>query len=99
MQTASLLALASNVDLESLTISADALPHHYVARAVILDLQPASLVAAIVATMDRIKAWFPYATRTGWRATSDSLTIYFHEWRPSASAQGVADARVERRVA
>lgn len=68
--------LARAIAIESLTITADAMPGHYVARAVILDLQPTQMVAAIIATMDRIRAEYPHAVRTGWRACSDSLTIY-----------------------
>lgn len=74
------LAAIAPVALESLTISRDAMPHHYVARAVILDLAPAHMVAAIIATEDAIKQTYPLASRTGWRAASDGLTIYFHAW-------------------
>ena len=38
---------ASPVVLDSLTISADAMPGHYIANAVLLDLQPAQMVAAL----------------------------------------------------
>jgi hypothetical protein len=74
------LAIVGNVQLDSLTISRDVLPHHYVARAVILDLQPSQMVAAIIATEDAIKQTYPHAHRSGWSATSDSLRIYFHAW-------------------
>ena len=73
-------ALAAAVPLESLTISRDAMPHHYVARAVILDLQPSQMVAAICVVEDRIKQSYPLARRTGWRATCDGLTLFFSAW-------------------
>jgi hypothetical protein len=71
------------VVLESVTISADALPHHYLARAVILDLQPSQMVAALVAVEAAIQLQHPHAVRTGWRACSDSLRVYFSAWSPS----------------
>jgi len=77
-------ASVSNVQIESLTISRDVMPHHYVARAVILDLEPAQMVAAIIATMDAIKTTHPNASRSGWRASSDGLRIYFYEWTTGA---------------
>ncbi len=49
-----LLTALAPVALDSLTISRDAVPHHFIARAVILDLSPAQIVAAIVATEDEI---------------------------------------------
>jgi hypothetical protein len=92
--TSDLLALLGNVQIESLTITPDAMPGHYIARAVILDLQPMQMVAAIAATMDRIAEQHQYAVRTGWRACSDGLTIYFAASRPhsAASAQNVEAA-------
>jgi hypothetical protein len=74
------LAIIGNVQIESLTISPDVMPHHYVARAVILDLQPAQMIAAIMATEDAIRATYPRMHRGGWSATSDGLRIYFHAW-------------------
>jgi hypothetical protein len=71
------LAILGGLSLESLTVSADAMPGHFVARAVILDLQPIQMVAAIIATMDAIKVTHRFARRTGWTATSDGLRIYF----------------------
>jgi hypothetical protein len=65
---------------ESLTISADVMPHHYIARAVLLDLQPSQIVAALVAVEDAIREQHRHAVRTGWRACSDSLRIYFYAW-------------------
>jgi hypothetical protein len=69
-----------DLHLESVTISADAMPGHHVARAVILDLQPCDMVRAIVAVEARIGVAFPYFCRTGWRASSDGLTVYFSAW-------------------
>jgi hypothetical protein len=71
------LAILGGVSLESLTVSADAMPGHYIARAVIFDLQPSQMVAAIIATMDAIQVTHRFARRTGWSATSDGLRIYF----------------------
>ena len=85
MQTAT-LSPSTPVTLESLTISRDAMPHHYIARAVILDLQPEQMVSAIIATEAAIKATHRFARRTGWSATSDGLRIYFHEWTPNSFA-------------
>jgi len=88
MTTSTLLALLGNVTLESLTISADVMPGHFVARAVIFDLQPSQMVAAIMAVEAAIKAQPSYALarRTGWRAASDGLTIYFYAWQNAAAA-------------
>jgi hypothetical protein len=83
MQTA-ILSPSAPVALESLTISRDTMPHHYIARAVILDLQPEQMVAAIIATEAAIKQTHRFAHRSGWRAASDGLTIYFHQWTPDA---------------
>jgi hypothetical protein len=69
--------------LDSLTIAADAMPHHYIARAVILDLQPGQLIAALIAVEAAIQGRHPHAVRTGWRACSDSLRVYFSAWSPS----------------
>lgn len=74
------LAIVGAVQLESLTISPDAMPHHYVARAVILDLQPFQMVAAIMATEDAIRATYPRMHRSGWSAKSDGLRIHFSAW-------------------
>jgi hypothetical protein len=85
MQTAT-LSPSAPVTLESLTISRDVMPHHYIARAVILDLQPEQMVAAIIATEQAIKATHPFAHRSGWSVTSDGLRIYFHQWTPNRYA-------------
>ncbi len=69
--------LAQTLAIESLTIAPDALPGHYIANARIADLQPMQMVAAIIATEARIRLTHPHATRTGWRAASDGLRIYF----------------------
>jgi hypothetical protein len=53
------------------------MPGHYIAWAVIFDLQPSQMVAAIIAAMDAVKATHRFAHRTVCRATSDGLTIYF----------------------
>jgi hypothetical protein len=66
------------VVLDSLTISADAMPGHYVANAVLLDLQPSQMVAALIAVEDAIKAQYRHAVRTGWRACSNSLRVFFY---------------------
>jgi hypothetical protein len=81
------LAILGGVSLESLTISADAMPGHYVANAVLLDLQPSQMVAALVTVEDAIKAQHRHAVRTGWRACSDSLRVYFTAWSPVEGAQ------------
>ena len=86
MQTATLspLAILGNVQLESLTISRDAMPHHFIARAVIFDVQPSQMVAAILAVETDVKHTYPRAVTTGWRAASDGLTIYFKAWQTAA---------------
>jgi hypothetical protein len=71
---------AAPVVLDSLTISADVMPGHYVANAVLLDLQPSQMVAALVAVEDAIKVQYRHAVRSGWRACSDSLRVYFYSW-------------------
>lgn len=83
----SLLALAGNVEIESLTISRDPMPHHFTARAVILDLQPAAIVPAIVAAEDAIREQYPHMVRTGWSAKSDGLRVHFNAWTPISSAE------------
>jgi hypothetical protein len=76
--------LAEEIDpppvIDSLTIAPDGLPHHYIARAVILDLQPSQRVAALIAVEAAIQGPHPHAVRTGWRACSDSLRVYFFAW-------------------
>lgn len=72
------LALMGGVVLESLTIAPDAMPHHHVARAVILDLEPSQMVAAIMCVEAEIRKTYRHAYRTGWRATNDGLTVFFH---------------------
>jgi hypothetical protein len=74
------LAIIGNVQLESVTISRDVMPHHYVANAKINDLEPSQMVAAVVAVLDAIKQTYPFAARSGWSATSDGLRIYFYAW-------------------
>jgi hypothetical protein len=64
--------------LDSLTISADAMPGHYVANALLLDLQPSQMVAALIAVEAAIREQYRFAVRTGWRACSDSLRVYFY---------------------
>lgn len=79
--------LARSIQIESLTITPDVLPSHYVARAVILDLEPHQMVAAIIATEAAIRKTHRFAHRSGWRAASDGLTIFFHQWTPNRSAR------------
>ena len=74
----------SSLVLESVTISADAMPHHFTARAVIFDLHPADMVRAIAAVEDRIRETYPWFRRTGWRAASDGLYIHFTAWTARA---------------
>lgn len=93
MPTAAAISPSAPVTLESLTISRDAMPHHYIARAVIFDLQPEQMVAAIIATEARIKQTHRYAHRSGWSATSDGLRIYFHEWTQGSYASPVTARR------
>jgi hypothetical protein len=81
------LAIAGAVQLENLTISPDVMPHHFIARAVILDLQPFQMVAAILATEAAIRTTYPQAHRSGWSATSDGLRIYFHAWSLTGGAR------------
>lgn len=78
-QQAASVATAEIV-LDSLVITADAMPHHYIARAVILDLQPSDLVSAIDTVEETIRRTYPTAQRTGWRGACDGLTLYFHAW-------------------
>ena len=92
MQTATFspLAILGNVHLESLTVSADAMPGHFVARAIILDLQPSQMVAAILAVETEIKHTYAFARRTGWRAASDGLTVYFYSWQGAPALEVAA---------
>jgi hypothetical protein len=60
------LAIMGGVVLESLTITPDVMPHHHVARAVILDLEPSQMVAAIMATEQAIKQTHRRMFRTVW---------------------------------
>ena len=83
----SFLAIAGNVQIESLTISPDVMPHHYVANAKIDDLEPSQMVAAIVAVEAAIRQTFPAAYRSGWSAKSDGLRIYFHAWTLAGGAR------------
>jgi hypothetical protein len=85
------LATISGVELDGLLISPDAMPHHYIASATILDLQPTQMVAAIIATQDEIRKTYPLMHRTGWRASSDGLTIFFYAWTsPARTGECVA---------
>ena|ERR1700687_2868855 len=68
------------VVLDSLTIAPDAMPHHYIARAVILDLEPPAVVAALSTTLARIREQHPTAVKTGRTACSDGLRLYFCAW-------------------
>ena len=92
MQTAtatrsvSILTIAGNVHIESLTISPDVMPHHYVANAKIDDLDPSQMVAAIVAVEGAVRAQYPQMHRSGWSAKSDGLRLYFHAWTPITTA-------------
>lgn len=83
----SALAILGAVQLASLTISPDVMPHHFIANAKIDDLEPSQMVAAIVAVEDAIRATYPNARRSGWAAKSDGLRIYFHAWTPIAAAE------------
>lgn len=85
--TSSPLCDPSSIRLESVTIAADAMPHHFTARGVIFDLQPADMVKAIASVEDRIRLEYPHFRRTGWRAASDGLTIYFSAWTSAQIAQ------------
>jgi hypothetical protein len=67
----------SSIAIESLTISADAMPRHHVCRAVIYDLQPTQMVRAIAAVEARLREQFSYVHRTGWRAASDGIYLHF----------------------
>jgi hypothetical protein len=80
MLTSPALSPPDSVVIESLTISRDVMPHHYIARTVILDLEPPAIVAALGATLDRIRERHPRAVRTGWTACNDGLRIYFYAW-------------------
>jgi hypothetical protein len=77
---ASALAILGNIHIESLTISCDVMPHHFIANAKISDLAPSQLVAAMLAAEDAIKITYPQMHCSGWSAKSDGLRIYFHAW-------------------
>ena len=77
----------STIQIDSLTIAADAMPHHFTTRAVIFDLQPSLMVRAICAVEDSVRVEYPHFRRTGWRAASDGLTIYFSAWTSAQIAQ------------
>jgi hypothetical protein len=80
MSTTPTVCPTDSIVFESVTISRDAMPHHYIARAVILDLEPLAIVAALAATLDRIREQHPHAVMTGWAACCDGLRIYFYAW-------------------
>ena len=82
-----LLAIVGNVQIESLTISRDVLPHHFIANAKINDLEPSQMVAAIVAIENAIRQTYPNAARSGWSAKSDGLRIYFSAWTLAGGAR------------
>ena len=67
----------SRIQIESLTINADAMPRHHTARAVIFDLQPSQMVRAIAAVEARIREQFPHFVKTGWRGASDGIYLHF----------------------
>ena len=93
MQTATIfpelsaLAIVGAVQIESLTISPDVMPHHYIANAKIDDLEPSHMVAAIMAVEKAIRAQYPQMRRSGWSAKSDGLRIYFHAWTLAGGAR------------
>ena len=68
------------VTVDALIISADVMPHTFVARAHIADLQPSQLVAALCAVEDAIKQTHPHARRNGWKAASDGLYVWFESY-------------------
>lgn len=70
----------TGIQIDSVTISADAMPHHFIARAVILDLAPGQMVKAIAAAEEIIRQQYPYFHRTGWKGASDGIRIYFEAW-------------------
>jgi hypothetical protein len=67
----------SSIVLESVTIARNAMPHHFTARAVILDLQPPQMVKAIAAVEACIREQHPHFVKTGWRAASDGIYLHF----------------------
>jgi len=75
------------IRIESLTIAPDAMRHHFTARAVILDLQPADIVKAIAAVEARIAARYPRFVTTGWRGASDGVLLYFTAWTANGGAR------------
>jgi hypothetical protein len=70
----------SGLQLESLSIAPDALRHHFIAQARILDLQPSQMVAAITLVQHEIRALYPHMYMTGWRGASDGIRLYFSAW-------------------
>jgi hypothetical protein len=70
-------ATAAALQLDSLTVTPDAMRGHYIARARILDLQPSQMVAAICRVEAQIRQTYPDAHRTGWSGACDGLTLYF----------------------
>jgi hypothetical protein len=83
----SLLSIVGNVQIESLTISRDVMPHHFIANAKIGDLEPSQMVAAIVAVEDAIRAQYPRMHSSGWSAKSDGLRVHFHAWTLAGGAR------------
>jgi hypothetical protein len=70
----------SGILIESLSIVSDAMPHHFIAQARILDLQPNQMVPAMMAVEQQIRGSYPHMRSTGWRGASDGLRIYFMAW-------------------
>jgi hypothetical protein len=81
-------AVVAPIAIDSLTISADTMPHHYIARAVILDLEPTAVVPALTLTLARIRAQHPHAVQTGWTACNDGLRVYFYHWSATTTSGG-----------
>jgi hypothetical protein len=75
------------IQIDGLTITPDAMPHHFIAQARILDLQPTQMVPALVAIEQEIRTRYPHMHRTGWRAASDGLRIYFTAWTRNGGAR------------
>jgi hypothetical protein len=70
----------SGLQFESLSIAPDAMPHHFIAQARILDLQPTQMVPALTLVEHEIRAIYPHMTSTGWRAANDGIRLYFTAW-------------------
>lgn len=77
----------SGLQLETLSIEPDAMRHHFIARARILDLQPSHMVAAITLVEQEIRAIYPQMCTTGWRGASDGILLYFTAWTANGGAR------------